>query len=127
MNLVVKWKEAGLGNNVLIHYVASANASATYACINGGGNHPKAANKETFSGPVSASGDFSSGQNGNINGSLTVSPPGSGGFTCPGGQRLVLAKVLYTNISLMDTTNGIAAPIAGTLCGSFINLPEFAC
>ena len=53
-------KEAGLGNNALISYTASADATATYACINGGGNHPKATNKETVSGLVSASGTFSS-------------------------------------------------------------------
>jgi len=126
-NLVVSWKEAGLGNDVVIHYVASANATAQYACINGGGNHPKATNKETVSGPVSAAGDFSSGKNGSISGSLSISAPGAGAFTCPGGQRLVLAQVRYTNISLQDTTDGIAAAIAGSSCGSFINLPDFAC
>jgi hypothetical protein len=59
-NLIVSFKEAGLCNNALISYTASADATATYACINGGGNHPKATNKETVSGPVSASGTFSS-------------------------------------------------------------------
>jgi hypothetical protein len=53
-------KEAGLGNNALISYTASADATATYVCINGGGNHPKATNKGTVSGLVSASGTFSS-------------------------------------------------------------------
>ena len=127
VNLQIQWKEAGLGNNVTVHYVASANASATYACINNGGHNPSAANKQTFSGPVSASGDFSSGQNGQITGQSIVGPPPATGFSCPGGQHLVLAKVTYTGISLQDTSNGIVAPIAGTVCGSFVNLPEFAC
>ena len=126
-NLVVTWKEAGLGNDVTIHYVASANATAQYACINGGGNHPKATNKTTVNGPVSASGNFSSGKNGSIDGSLTLSPPGAGGFTCPSGQRLVLAQVIYSSVSLADTTDGITTNVGGTLCGSFVNLPEFAC
>jgi len=126
-NLVVSWKEAGLGNDVVIHYVASANATAQYACINGGGNHPKATNKTTVNGPVSAAGNFSSGKNGSINGSLTMSPPGAGGFSCPSGQRLVLAQVTYSNVSLADTTDNIVNPLAGSFCGSFINLPEFAC
>jgi hypothetical protein len=81
-NLVVSFKEAGLGNNALISYTASADATATYACINGGGNHPKATNKETVSGPVSASGTFSSGKNGSINQSLTIGPPSPGSFSC---------------------------------------------
>lgn len=126
-NLVVSWKEAGLGNNQLISYTASANATAIYACINGGGKHPKAANKETVSGPVSASGVFSSGKNGAISASLTLSPPGPGGFSCPPGQRLVVAKVTYTNVAITDTTNGITEAIQGVFCRQLVNLPEFAC
>src|ERR1041384_6126894 len=71
-NLVVSFKEAGLGNNQNITYVASANATAVYACYNNGGNHPQATNKATVSGPVSASGTFSSGKNGSISASLTL-------------------------------------------------------
>ncbi len=113
-NLVVAFKEAGLGDNVLIAYTASADATAVYACINGGGNHPKATNKETVSGPVSASGTFSSGKNGTISQSLTLSPPGPGDFSCPPGQRLVLAAVSYTNVTLSDTTNGVQVFFPGT-------------
>jgi hypothetical protein len=126
-NLDVSWKEAGLGNNQLITYVASANASATYACINGGGNHPKAANKETVNGPVTASGQFSSGKNGQIEGTLTISPPSAGSFSCPSGQNLVIAKVAYSNVAITDTTNGVSEPIGGTFCRQFVNLAEFAC
>jgi len=43
-------KVAGLGNVPQIHVVLSGDA----ACINGGGNHPKAGNKEA----VAAEGDF---------------------------------------------------------------------
>ncbi len=118
-NLVVSWKEAGLGNDALISYVASAHATVDYGCINGGGNHPKASNKFTVDGPVTGSGTFSSGQNGDITGSLTLNPPSAGSFTCPSGQTLVLADVTYTGISLMDTTNGITAGISGTLSKTF--------
>ena len=54
-NLNVSFKEAGLGDNLNITYVASADGTAVYACINGGGNHPKASNKATVSGPVAGS------------------------------------------------------------------------
>src|SRR6516165_11373247 len=91
-DLVVSWKEAGLGNNVLLNYTAGADGTATYACINNGGNHPQASNKETVSGPVSASGSFASGMNGQITASLTVEEPSPGSFTCPGGQSFVLAS-----------------------------------
>lgn len=118
-NLVVSWKEAGLANDQQISYVASANASATYACLNGGGKHPQASNKVTVDGPVSGTGTFSSGKNGQITASLTVAPPGPGSFSCPSGQNLVLASVSYTNISLTDTTNGISAAIPGSLSMTF--------
>src|SRR5262250_71001 len=71
-SLTVSFKEAGLGDNVLISYTASADATATYVCVNKGGANPSAANKTTVSGPVSASGQFSSGKNGSISESLTL-------------------------------------------------------
>lgn len=113
-NLIVSFKEAGLGNNQLIIYVARADATATYVCVNRGGGNPSAANKTTISGPVTATGTFSSGKNGQVTASLTLSPPGPGSFSCPPGQRLELAQASYTNVSLTDTTNNVTASIAGT-------------
>jgi hypothetical protein len=113
-NLVVSFKEAGLGNNQLITYVASADATATYVCVNRGGANPSASNKETVSGPVSATGTFSSGKNGTISQSLTLSPPGPGSFSCPPGQDLAIAQVTYTNVAITDTTNNVTESIPGT-------------
>lgn len=121
--LVVSWKEAGLGNNQLISYYAGADASGFYACINGGGQHPQATNKEAFEGPVSGSGTFSSGQNGQVTASLTISPPSST-LDCPNGQSLVLACVTYSNIFLMDTTNGIDGSAPSAVSKTFFALPE---
>ena len=104
----------GLGTNQLITYVASADASATYVCVNNGGGNPSASNKTTVSGPVSATGTFSSGKNGSVNGSLTLTPPGPGGFSCPPGQTQAIAQVTYTNVAITDSTNGITEPIDGT-------------
>ena len=121
-NLSVSFKEAGLGDNQSITYVAGADATAVYACINGGGNHPKATNKETVSGPVTATGTFSSGKNGTISQTLTLTPPGPGAFTCPPGQQLVLASVSYTNVSISDTNNSVTEAIAGTFSRTFFNV-----
>jgi hypothetical protein len=44
--------------------------------------------------------------------SLEAGPPSAGSFSCPNGQRLVLASVSYTNIELTDTTNGVSASLA---------------
>ena len=44
---------------------------------------------------------------------ITVSPPGSGDFTCPNGQTLFLQSVSYTNIVLSG--EGATADVPGTL------------
>lgn len=114
-NLVVSFKEAGLGTNQLINYTAGASATATYVCVNKGGANPSASNKTTVNGPVSASGAFDSGKNGNVTGSLTLSPPAPPStFSCPKGQSQATAEVSYTDVAITDTTNGITEPIPGT-------------
>jgi hypothetical protein len=120
-NLVCSFSEAGLGSTLTTEHVAcSADATAVYACINGGDNHPKASNKETVSGPVSGAGDFPV-RNGRTNGSITVAPPGPGAFSCPNGQRLVLASVAYTHITLTGLA-GDTADVPGTLSRTFVNV-----
>lgn len=43
--VVSNFKEAGLGSTTTTEAITlSATATATYACVNGGGNHPKATN-----------------------------------------------------------------------------------
>jgi hypothetical protein len=107
--LVADFDERGLGNEN-IDYTLTADATAVYACINGGGNHPQAANKETVNAEVSAGGSFEP-KNGRVVASLEAGPPSAGSFECPTGQRLVLASVSYTNIDLTDTTNSVSASL----------------
>jgi hypothetical protein len=103
--LVVSFDERGLGNEN-VDYTLTAQADATWACINGGGKNPSAANKRTVSDEVSTGGSFEP-RNGRIAGSLSVGPPGPGTFSCPGGQRLRLLSVTYTDIVLTDVTNDV--------------------
>jgi hypothetical protein len=110
--LVVTFDERGLGNDN-IDYTLTADSTAVYACLNGGGNHPQAANKETVSGGVSGSATFEP-KNGRVQASISAGPISAGAFTCPSGQRLVLASVTYTNIVLTDTTNGTSVSVADT-------------
>jgi hypothetical protein len=126
-SLVVSWKEAGLGDNQLISYVATADSTATYVCVNNGGGNPSAKNKTTVSGPVSAEGTFSSGKNGQITESLTLGPPSAGSFTCPPGQSLQLALVSYSNITLTDTTNGISISTPDISSGCLLPNVRGAC
>lgn len=113
-NLSVSFKEAGLGTNQLINYTASANATATYVCVNRGGANPSASNKTTVNGPVSATGTFSSGKNGQVTDSLTIAPPSASGLTCPPGQSLQTAEVTYSSVKITDNTNSVSESIAGT-------------
>ena len=110
--LVVTWDERGVGSGD-IAYTLTADATALYACINGGGKNPSAANKQAFDGSVSAAGSFAS-KNGRVQGTLISGPLQAPSFTCPNGQRRVLAAVSYTNIVLTDTTNGSSVDIADT-------------
>lgn len=119
-NLTVQFKEAGLGDSVTVTERASADAEAVYGCINGGGKHPQAANKETVNAEVSASGPFTSAKNGSVTGSLTLTPPSAGDFSCPSGQRLVLGSVTYTNVAITDVTNGVSQDIPGTFTKVFL-------
>ncbi len=121
-NLVVSFKEAGLGDNQLITYVASADATAEYAIGNNGGNFPPSPTHQEVTGPVSATGQFRSGKNGSINGSLTLMPPPST-LKVPPGQTLFLVSVTYTNVEITDETNGVTQGIPGVFSRTFLTLP----
>jgi hypothetical protein len=106
-SLVVSFKEAGLESGSTSTITVSGTGTADYECINGGGKNPTADNKDTVSAEVSASGDFTATKNGNVVGSLTLSPPGPGSFSCPNGQRLSgPTNVSYTNVWITDEDTG---------------------
>ena len=115
-NLVCKFKEAGLQSGSVETVTCSATQSVTYECVNGGGKNPAASNKKTFATTVSKTGQFSADRNGNIVGSLTLSPASASslGFTCPSGQRVTLVSVTYSNVSVVDSTSGASIAIPGT-------------
>jgi len=117
--LTVNFKIAGLGDNETITVTASADATAVYACRNNGGNFPSDPKKTEVSGPVSASGAFTSGRNGQISASFTLSPPATT-LSCPGGQRRVLVSVSYTNVTVSG--GGDTASIAGTFSRTFFDI-----
>jgi hypothetical protein len=102
--LVVDFEQRGLGEGD-IDYKLTADAEAVFACINKGGKNPEAANKQSLEDEVTADESFES-KNGRVIASIEAGPPLGEGFTCPNGQRRVLASVEYTNILLEDLTNG---------------------
>jgi hypothetical protein len=119
-NLIVDFKIAGLGDTVTTTVTASGNATALYACQNNGGNFPSDPKKQEVSGPVSASGEFTSGKNGQITDSLTLMPPAST-LECPQGQTDVLARVTYTNVAVSEPAAG-TENIPGTFSRIFFDL-----
>jgi hypothetical protein len=104
----VCFKEAGLGSNVLIAYEATADETATFVCVNGGGQCPNAANKQTVSGPATGTGEFSSGKNGSIDACIIIHGIAAPDF-CPGGQTETLDLIAYAGITITDTTNDVSA------------------
>lgn len=96
--LTVSGKEAGLGDEDQIHVVLEATA----LCINNGGHHPKAANKES----LKAEGDFPV-QNGKANFTLSVTATFQPECSPP-------MTVEFTDITVTDTTNNLVKSIPGT-------------
>jgi hypothetical protein len=93
--LTVSAKEAGLGDEAQI----VVRLDATAACINGGGNHPKAVNKASFSTsavvPV---------QNGKANYDLTVTAVFSPSCSPP-------MTVQWTSATVTDETNNLSVRV----------------
>jgi hypothetical protein len=108
--------EGGVGN-ATVNYTINWTASATYGCINGGSNHPKAANKETFQ----STGSTGFGLN-PINGRVMTTvdpvsgtpPPPPSTFSCPSGQTLTLLSVSYNPIVVTDVTNGVSTTLSAS-------------
>jgi hypothetical protein len=117
-SLNVSFTIAGLGSNQSIDVTASAHADAVYACKNNGQQCPNAANKVNVQADVSATGTFTSGKNGSIRASLTVDPPDTT-LTCPGGQKLVLVSVSYTNVKVSAPGADDCNPSPGTFAANF--------
>ena len=99
--LLMTWKEAGLGNQV-ITYKGTAIAQAVYGCVIPGQNPPKASNKVTVTAAVSAASAFTASRNGAINGSMVLVPPQPGALTCATGEVIMLGSVTYDKVDLWD-------------------------
>ncbi|MFF4797715.1 hypothetical protein ACFY1U_04790 [Streptomyces sp. NPDC001351] len=96
--LTVSGREAGLGDEAQVHVVLSTTA----LCINGGGSHPKAVNKEF----LNSADDFPV-QNGKADLSLSVTAAFQPSCSPP-------MTVSFINIMLTDTTNNISVSVPGT-------------
>jgi hypothetical protein len=91
-------KEAGLGDEAQINVTITATA----LCINNGGNHPKAVNKTTATANLVVPVQNGKAEFGPVDLTATFSPECSPPMT-----------VQFTNISIVDTTNGITLVFTG--------------
>ena|ERR1051326_3234847 len=102
---------------------ASTTATATYGCLNNGGQCPNAANKTSSSGTVTASGTFTPDRNGRASGCLTLTPPAPApSFSCPGGQTMVLISVTYDTVTL-SAPNGATCSTGGGSANFYPHCP----
>ena len=84
--LVVSFDEAGVGQQLVNYTLHVDTASATYACINGGGKPSEGCEqKETHSSSLTAEPAFNP-TNGRVNPSITTGPVSAGSFSSPGGS-----------------------------------------
>jgi hypothetical protein len=124
-DLAVSFKLSGLGNTITSADISlNAAGTAEYSCINRGGNHPSASNKENVNGPVTGGGTFPV-RNGSVTGTITASPVGPGSFSCPGGQTLYLTAVSYSGMQVSSDAAGGASTAASpdTISLSGLRIP----
>lgn len=125
-NLACNFKEAGLESGSVETISCAGNEVVTYECVNGGNKNPSASNKTSVTGPFNKSGQFTAAKNGNVVGSLTVTPLSASdvGFSCPRGQAVTFVSVCYSNVTITDSTSGaMAGPFAGPFCFTNPNAP----
>lgn len=117
-SLVVSFKETGLPSGAIEYVTASADFSGTYQCINKAGHNPSDIKKTVTDVPVYSSGTFTADKNGNITGSLTLTPAAANtSLDCPSGQTATLTAWSYTNVAITDETSGATLAIPGTYSG----------
>jgi hypothetical protein len=89
-----------------LHFVTASGATDD--------DFPSDPKKQEAARPVSNSDNFTSGTNGQISGSLTLSPPTTDPpLECPCNQTLTLVTVRYTNVQVSEPAAGTES-ISGT-------------
>ena len=111
-NLVCTFKEAGLESGSIETVSVTVSADADYGCVNGGGTVPSDP-KKSIEGNLTSSGEFPAAKNGNIVGSVTVSPiPANQALSCPPGQTATLISITYFSPALIkDEDSGASISI----------------
>jgi hypothetical protein len=109
-NYTVSFKEVGLGNQFITYSLTATNATFTFQCFNPAGNKPQGApNGQSFSDKSTFT--TLEPHNGQITGSITMSPE-KGDASCQGNaMKLCLIAVSYSGVQFTEETTPIG-PIA---------------
>jgi hypothetical protein len=124
--LAVAFKEAGLGDNVIVHYAVMTDVSGSCACVTNSGNCPSAANKFPPTTVVTP-GMFNSGKNGNVVATIITEEPDCqqvSPATCPKGQTNTLVSLTYADITITDTDNHVGPVDTSPSSITVMNLPS---
>ena len=106
--LLIEFREAGLGNNQGVMIGSSVAGSVLMQCTPEG---------DGFERELRMS--FSSDKNGQITGSLVLSPRLECRYPHPPDTKPVLLAVSYYNIKIMDYTNNLVWEIPGTFSPTY--------
>lgn len=107
---VASFKEAGLGNTPITYALTATTETFTFQCFTKSGNMPQGApNSVSFS----AQSSFVTIQprNGQITGSVSLTPEQDGASCQGGGLVLFLIAVDYEGVTLTDMTDGITVSL----------------
>ncbi|NHZ87745.1 hypothetical protein F2P45_01665 [Massilia sp. CCM 8733] len=104
------FKETGLKKDKQVDYLAKGTATASYACLNPGGNCPKG-QYTSIKENVTAKASYSPDKYGTVSACITLKVPKAKQNPCPGPMKLLLQSVSWKDLSITDTTNKVG-PVA---------------
>lgn len=121
--LDLQFREAGLGPDQTVTVYGCAKVVAEWERRNPAGHHGLPANKAIIQAQVAVSIDVTCDQARQVTGRVRLSPPRPTPeeLTLGGGHELVLLRVVYTDIQLLDGTNYVVADLPG-----FFEIPTIA-
>jgi hypothetical protein len=107
-DLCVSFKEAGLGNAPITYTITTADATFTFQCFTKSNNQPQGDPNGVSISDLSASTTLTP-RNGQITGSLCLSPEKDGAGCQGGGLVLKLLAASYSGVQFCDSTNNICS------------------
>ena len=114
----VTFKEAGLGNLPITYVITAQTADFTFQCFTRHGNEPQGDPNHISVSNLSAQTTIQP-HNGQITGTLCLSPQQDGAHCQGRGLVLKLIHVAYLNVQLCDVSNNVCAN-AASLSGDIV-------